>query len=154
MKKLPALSLLLFIASCASLPSPEEMKTETENYVLPAKADKNNALVYVVRPSQIGTLIRFNVFLDDKEDASEMGYTRGSNFIYFSAKPGEHKILSKAENWAEISIKAKVGEIVFIKQNPTFGFIMARNNIEIIDELEGKYHIKNSSLGTILKEKK
>jgi hypothetical protein len=32
--------------------------------------------------------------------------------------------------------------------------VMARNNIGIIQDLEGKYYVKNSSLGTIIKERK
>lgn len=146
--------LLTSLTGCATLPSPEKMAMELSGYNLPKQSEAESALIYVVRPSSVGTLIRFNVFLDDKEDNSEMGYTRGSQYIYFFVKLGKHTVLSKAENWAEISIDVKAGEIVFLKQNPSMGIIMARNSLELLQEVEGKYHIKNTSPGTIIKERK
>ena len=110
--------------------------------------------MYVVRPSGTGKLIRFNVFVDDQEAASEMGFTRGSQYIYFNVRPGEHKIYSKAENWAEAQISAKAGEIIFIQQEPSMGVIMARNSISRIEDLQGKYHVKKLEPGTIIKTDK
>ena len=40
----------------------------------------------------IGALIRFNVFVDNQEDASEVGCTRGNQYIYFQVPPGDRKI--------------------------------------------------------------
>ncbi|MDP3013238.1 MAG: DUF2846 domain-containing protein [Candidatus Subteraquimicrobiales bacterium] len=145
---------LSLLAGCATLPSPEKMALEVSGYNLPKQNEAESALIYVVRPSSLGALIRFNVFLDDKEDNSEMGYNRGSQYIYFLVNPGKHTILSKAENWAEISVDVKAGETVFLKQNPSIGIIMARNSLELIQEVEGKYHVKNTSLGTVIKERK
>lgn len=152
--KLTAVLFVLLLSSCASLPSPEEMKKATENYSLPKSANNEKALIYIVRPSGLGALVRFNVYLDDKEAASEMGYNRGGQYIHFYTTPGPHKILSLAENWAEVNINPKAGEILFIKQNPEMGIIMARNNIQSIEELEGKYHVKSLTLGTVIKEEK
>jgi len=139
---------------CATLPSTGVMKAETENYQLPQLPPEGKAIVYVVRPSQLGTIIRFNVFLDDQEDKSEMGYTRGAQYIYFTVVPGEHKVLSKAENWAELAFTGKAGDVLFIQQDPVMGIIMARNNIMRIDDLIGKYLVKTLSIGTIIKTEK
>jgi hypothetical protein len=146
--------LLLSVLGCARLPSPAEMAEQTKDFKLPAATEAGQAMVYVVRPSMVGTLIRFNVFADDQEAASEMGYTRGSQYIYFTVAPGKHMIYSKAENWAEIAIDAKADDIIFIKQDPQIGFIMARNSLSPLDAVEGKYHVMNTSLGTIIKSKK
>lgn len=142
------------LSGCASLPSPEVMKAETAAYQLPKLPDPGKAIVYVVRPSSLGGLIRFNVFVDNQEPLSEMGYTRSSQYIYFSVPPGEHKIYSKAENWAETLITAKANDIIFIQQEPAVGIVMARNNIFKLDDYEGKYHVKTLSVGTILKTEK
>jgi Protein of unknown function (DUF2846) len=139
---------------CASLPSPEVMKAETATYKLPKLPEPGKAIVYVVRPSPLGTLIRFNVFVDDQEAASEVGYTRASQYVYFNLTPGDHKILSKAENWAETTVSAKAGDIIFLQQEVTMGFVMARNNIFKLEDYHGKYHVKNLSLGTIIKAEK
>lgn len=142
------------LTGCASLPSPEAMKAETAAYQLPKLPEQDKAIVYVVRPSSIGGLVRFNVFVDNQEPSSEMGYTRSSQYIYFSLPPGEHKIYSKAENWAETLVSAKAGDIIFIEQAPAMGIIMARNSIFKLDDYQGKYHVKTLTLGTIIKTEK
>lgn len=120
---------------CASLPSPEVMKAETAHYLLPKLPDEGKAIVYVVRPASMGALVRFNVFVDNQEDPSEVGFTRGSQYIYFQLPPGNHKIYSKAENWAETEISVNPGDVAFIQQDPAMGLIMARNSIFKIEEL-------------------
>ena len=147
-----AISVSIF-TGCASLPSPEAMKAETADYQLPKLPEPDNAIVYVVRPSGVGTLVRFNVFVDNQEDATEVGYTRGSQYIYFQIPPGERKIYSKAENWAEMAFTAKAGDIVFVQQEPAMGFVMARNNVFKLEDYQGKYHVKNLSLGTLKSDK-
>lgn len=147
--------LLVFsFSNCASLPSPEKMKAEVEGFELPKLPEKGKAIVYIVRPSSVGTLVRFNVYVDDKEPESEMGYTRGSQYIYFNLTPGDHQILSKAENWAELNVSAKAGDIIFIQQDAQMGIIMARNSISKMQDYEGKYQVKNLSLGTIIRSEK
>ena len=146
-----ALAGVVALTGCASLPSPEVMKAETASYRLPRLPDTGKAIVYIVRPSGLGGLIRFNVFVNNQEEASEMGYTRASQYIYFMVPPGEHKILSKAENWAETHISAKANDIIFIQQEPSMGLLMARNEIFKLQEFEGKYHVKTLTVGTILK---
>ena len=152
LKILPVVILLTALSSCVSLPSQQKMQSEVANYSLPKQNQGKDTLVYVVRPSNIGALIKFNVFVDNKEKPSEVGYTKGNEYIYFSVKPGSHTIFSKAENWAEIAIDGKPSETIFIKQNASMGFVMARNSVEKIDETEAKYHIRKAKVGLILKE--
>lgn len=149
-----AASAVMLMAGCASPPSTDAMKAAVADFQLPKLPDADSAMVYVVRPSGFGGLIRFNVFLDDQEANSEMGYTRSSQYIYFTVKPGDHKILSKAENWADVAISAKAGDVIFIQQEPAFGVVMARNNLFKLEDVPGKYHVKTLSLGTILKTSK
>ena len=148
------LIIAISITGCATLPSPEKMRAEVASYTLPQLPKEGQAIVYVVRPSTLGGLIRFNVFVDDKEPESEMGYTRSSQYIYFNLKPGEHQIMSKAENWAETNVNVKAGDIIFIQQEPTMGIIMARNSLFKLQDYEGKYHVKTLSAGTIKKTDK
>jgi hypothetical protein len=149
-----AVAALAALTGCASLPSPEAMRTEVANYTLPKLPEPGKAIVYMVRPSGLGGLVRFNVFLDDQEAPSEMGHTRSSEYIWFNLTPGTHKIYSKAENWAETVVDAKAGDIIFIEQEPGMGFIMARNSLNKIDEVAGKYHVKTLKPGTMHKADK
>ena len=144
------------ITGCASLaflapPTPDEMKRAAEGYVLPQMPEEGKSIVYVVRPGSVGALVRFKIFIDDREDESQMGLTRGSQYIYFNLEPGGHKILSKAENWSEVFVDASPGEVIFIRQDAQMGVFIARNSIYLIPEYEGKYHVKMSKLGTIIK---
>jgi hypothetical protein len=148
--KSAAVIVVLFVTGCSSLPSPEKMRAEVQNYELPQLPKDGQAIVYVVRPSGLGGFIRFNVFVDNKEPESEVGYTRSSQYIYFNLQPGDHQILSKAENWAETNITAKAGDIIFIQQEPSMGIIMARNSIFKLQDYEGKYHVKTLNVGTII----
>ena len=142
------------LTGCASLPSPEVMKAEAASFTLPKQPEPGKAIVYVVRPSSVGGLVRFNVFVDDQEAASEMGFTRSSQYIYFNLQPGEHKIYSKAENWAEENVSVKAGDIVYIQQDVSMGIIMARNSVARIDQDQGKYQVKVLKVGTILQSDK
>ena len=128
------------------------MKAAIATYQLPKLPETGKAIVYVVRPaSTMGAVIRFNVFIDNQEPESEMGYTRGGQYIYFNLVPGDHQILSKAENWAEVNVSAKAGDIIFIQQEPSIGIIMARNSVFTLQDYEGKYYVKDLELGTIIK---
>lgn len=142
------------LPGCASLPSPEVMKAETASFKLPKLPDNGKAIVYVVRPSSVGGLVRFNVFVDDQEAASEMGFTRGSQYIYFTVAPGAHKIYSKAENWADVAVTANAGDVIFIQQDASMGIVMARNSLLKLEELPGKYRVKSLTMGTVLRESK
>ena len=101
---------------CATLPSSEQMKAETAGFQLPKQPSSGKALVYFVRPSGIGALVRFNVFVDSQSDEAEVGYTRGGPYIYFGIDPGTRKISSKAENWAEWTIKVNAGDVIYLQQ--------------------------------------
>lgn len=168
--KFPKLALILGLATafsgCAFLKeatayhpadprsADEIMKAETAAFQLPKLPAPEKAMVYVVRPSGVGGLVRFNVFLDDHEAESEMGYNRGSQHIYFEVLPGSHTIYSKAENWAETPIWPKAGDVIFIEQQVGFGLIMARNSISVVDEVVGKSEVMNSRLGTVIRAEK
>jgi len=115
------------------------MKAEAATYQLPKLPEAGKAIVYAVRPDGDDGYIRFNIFVDNQEASSEMGYTRGIQYIYFNLLPGEHNIYSKAKNWAEVAVSAKAGDIIFLQQETTWGFIIARNNLFKIEDYQGKY---------------
>jgi hypothetical protein len=145
-------SVALVFTGCATTPKSElEMKADLAEFELPKLPENGRALVYIVRPTSLGILVDFNVYLDTKEPESKMGCTHGLQYIYFNLEPGEHLILSKAENWAEIVVSAAPGDILFIQQEVNMGFFVARNSLSILSDYEGKYHVKNCTLGKITK---
>lgn len=152
-KTVAVLSVAL-LYGCSSTPSMEAMQADLEQYKLPKAAVADKGLVYVVRPSNAATLVRFNVFLDDQEAESEMGYNRGNQYIYFYVSPRSHVISSKAENWADMPVTVKAGEVIYLKQEVDVGFVMARNNLKVLNDVEGRYRIKDADIGTVIKETK
>jgi hypothetical protein len=145
----------LLLGGCTTpLPPQSQMQRDLENHQLPHKPSATNSVVYVVRPSSLGTAVRFNVFLDDQDPASEMGYNRGGQYIYFSTTPGPHKIFSVAENTPELAFDTKPGEVIYIQQKVYPGVIMARNDLSILPATEGQWRVKTLSLGTIIKTQK
>lgn len=145
---------MTMLFGCASAPSVEKMQADVANYSLPKAGVADKGLVYVVRPGNAGMMVRFNVFLDDKEANSEMGYNRGNQYIYFYVSPGQHVISSKAENWADMTITVKAGEVIYLKQEVEVGVMMARNGLKVLSDLEGRYLVKDASLGTVIKDTK
>ena len=143
---------IALLYGCALAPSMENMQAEVAQYSLPKPAVSDKGLVYVVRPSNVGMMVRFNVFLDDKEADSEMGYNRGNQYIYFYVSPGQHVISSKAENWADMPVVVKAGEVIYLKQEVEVGVMMARNSLKVLSDVEGRYLVKDAALGTVAKE--
>lgn len=152
--KTAAVLCVALLYGCASAPSTDKMQAEVAQFTLPKAAVADKGLVYVVRPSNAGMMVRFNVFLDNKEADSEMGYNRGNQYIYFYVTPGTHVISSKAENWADMTVNVKAGQVVYLKQEVEMGVVMARNSLKVLSDLEGRYLVKDASLGTLAKESK
>lgn len=124
------------------------MKDQVVNYQLPKLPEKGKAILYIVRPSPFDEDHPYNLFLNSQEPHAEMGCTMPKQYIYFDLTPGEHKIFSKAENWAEINVVAKEGDILFIQQEPTMGLTRTKNKLLTLQDYEGKYYVKNLSRGT------
>ncbi|QOY54909.1 DUF2846 domain-containing protein [Candidatus Sulfurimonas marisnigri] len=154
LKAVLLIGLVLVFTGCGkkALPPVDVMEKEVAGFTLPKLPEEGKALVYVVRPEFLGMAIKFNVYIDDKMDSSEMGYTKGQEYIYFNVTPGKHKILSLAENWDAIDIDLKAGDIVFLEQEPKMGVLYARNKLYgDIGILGGKYRVKTLSIGNIKK---
>ena len=151
--KFLTLSLLLLFTACVT-PKPENMKRDVAHYTLPKLPKNGGAILYVVRPATLGAMIKFNIFIDNKEADSEVGYTKGKEYLYIYLSAGQHQILSKAKNWALLNIDVKEGDILFLEQKPSSGFPLPSNELIRLLDYEGKYHVKHLKLGTFIKEAK
>lgn len=153
MKSRWSIILLLFLLPsilCSCAATREQMLKDTQDFLLPQPVKDNYALIYVVRPIGLGGLVRFNIFVNDptKEDM-EAGYTRGGKYIYFYLAPGDYTLYSVAENTAEGKISAEANKNYYLEQIPSMGFLFARNQLKLLDEVEGKYSLKKCELGEI-----
>lgn len=142
-----ALSLVLL--GCATAPTVSEMRTDIQGFQLPMEPAADNSVVYIVRPSNVGFLIGFRVYVDQKETPYYVGETHGGQYIYFKVTPGSHVIISQAENTAEYPITAEAGKVYFLQQVPSMGIIIARNDLFIAQDIEGKYWVKHLKVGSL-----
>jgi hypothetical protein len=142
---------LCLLTGCAGV-TRQDMLRETEDFDLPGAREPGKASVYIVRPSAVGALIRFNVFVGKLDvDTLEAGFTRGNQYLHFNVGPGHKTLYSVAENTASMSLGFHPDSTYFIRQDAQMGFVMARNALVLVDSVEGKYYVKKTSLGTIMR---
>lgn len=151
-KKILLPLLALFIASCNSPVNYDKMTSNIEGYTLPYLPKEGEAMLYVVRPSPIALPIKWNIFIDGKEPANEIGYTKGEQYIYTTLTPGTHTVYSYTEVFDKIEITAQAGEIIFVHQIPKMGILLYRSELKQIDYTAGAYYVKNNHPGTIYKK--
>ena len=140
--------------SSSGLPRQDEMTAVAAASQLPALPENGKAMVYIVRPSINCETFSFSVFTDHQQPEWQMGSTKGQQYIYFDLTPGEHKVFSRVDNWdtwAETTVAAKAGDILFLQQEPDMGFITLTNTLVPLPEYEGKYRVKTLTMGTITK---
>ncbi len=117
----------------------------------PAKPEKSQALIYVIRSFSSVKHMGLKVYLDDKKDSSEMGRILASQYIYFYVTPGKHQIYAKGENWAEVTIEAKDGDTIFVRLAARPGSFFHWNRLKVIDSQEGVWLLRDSKQGEMLK---
>ncbi|MBU1214043.1 MAG: DUF2846 domain-containing protein, partial [Gammaproteobacteria bacterium] len=150
MKPLYSLAFVLavLLAGCASsLPPPDVMRAETANYQLPRSPAEGKALVYVVFDEDDYDMAWFDVFLDGQQTVARVGRNHGGQYFFFEMTPGEHTLYSKGEKWAELSVSAGAGEVIFVRQELEFGMLAAKVNLSRLDEVVGKYHVSKLKPG-------
>jgi hypothetical protein len=96
------------------------------------KASPDKALVYILRPAGMGTAIKMWAFVDDRF----MGVTKGKNYTYALAAPGERLFWAKAENVSALKLTVEAGKTYFLKQKVNMGGFKARVKLLVVDESE------------------
>ena len=93
------------------------------------------ALVYLVRPSKIGTLLTFTTTCDDKM----VGRTKGNRFVYAVMDPGNHTLATTGgEKDAQLNLTTEANKIYYVEIIPKMGFVMARIKMEQLTDDEGR----------------
>jgi Protein of unknown function (DUF2846) len=98
------------------------------------KPSAEEALIYVMRPSNLGFALGFSIACDN----TMLGTTKGKRFVQGLVKPGAHKITaSGGEKDAEIEISVEAGKTYYIEQKIKMGLVLARTKLELLTEEEG-----------------
>ena len=150
-----ALFVVTLLSGCAmssAPPSADAMRADVAGYQLPRLPAAGKAIVYVVFVEDWYGSIGFDVFLDGQTSLYAVGRNRGGQYFHFELEPGEHRLFSKGERWAELPLSVKAGDVVFIRQELEMGTMEARVRLLSLDELEGKYYVSKLKLGQAFAE--
>jgi hypothetical protein len=125
------------------------MRANVASYRVPRVPVDGKAIVYAVLPESPYGEKRYDVYLDGRDPQAKMGSSAGGQYVCFDLMPGPHKILAKAENWAEIDISARAGDTLFIRLGPPAGLLNATIRLALVPDYEGKFHMQRSAPGTV-----
>ena len=136
----------LAIAGCSAvgqMPPEMDMKAKEMGPL------EGKALVYILRPATFGTAIKMEVTCD----GINIGSTGGGRYIYSILEPGSHVFISKAENKSELPIILEAGKVYYLEQKVKMWILKARNNLERLDDQEGRDKLLKCKLSNDIKEK-
>jgi uncharacterized protein DUF2846 len=108
-------------------------RTDKDTQPLPAQPP-DKALIYVLRPTHYGGAIQTKLAVDKKW----VGVNRENNYFYITLDPGPHYFCSQAENRSLLSLVVEAGKTYYLQQKITMGMMKARNDLEVLNEEEGK----------------
>jgi hypothetical protein len=124
----------LLFAGCASthqyVPMPDQTKTVE---------DPSKGRIYVVRPASLGYAVSMNV----SEDGKPIGATGSHGFICWERPPGDSIVSSASEGVSQVPLTVDAGHVYYVFQHLRMGLLIARNELELVDEEKGRKALKN-----------
>lgn len=102
----------------------------------------DRANVYVYRNERMGYAVSMSVLLD----GAWLGDTAAMTYLHVPVAPGEHRVISKTENTAEVSFTAEAGKNYFVWQEVKMGVAAARSALHLVSEEEGRAAVAQCSL--------
>ena len=134
-----ALSVLVLASGCASVQmASSEQDTAAKSFAV--KPDKAN--IYVYRNETMGAALKMPVALDGKL----MGDTASKTYLLLEVNPGSHTVVSKTENDSSVTLNTVAGRNYFLWQEVKMGLLMARSNLQEVDEATGKAGVAECKL--------
>lgn len=125
------LAAALLLTGCASVPM-ASVEQDKQAKTFTVKSDEAN--IYLFRNESMGGAVKMDVVLDGKP----VGQTIAKSYMKFEVKPGQHTLISKAENDDVLNINAEAGKNYFVWQEVKMGILYARNLMHLSDEQTGK----------------
>jgi hypothetical protein len=104
------------------------------------KPDKAN--LYIYRNESMGAAVKMGVTLDGRT----LGDTAAKTYFKVEVTPGEHTLISKAENDSVLSVKAEPGKNYFVWQEVKMGILYARSSLQLVDDSTGKTGVQECKL--------
>ena len=127
------------LSGCASVPmaSPELDNQAKQFTTVPDKAK-----IYIYRDENMGAAVKMPVLLN----GMSVGDTVAKSYILREVEPGEHTIVSKTENDAELKLTAAAGKNYYVWQEVKMGAFSARSKLHLVDDAKGQESVKECKL--------
>lgn len=139
-KNLVLIVLAFGIAGCASVPMESaENDAKAKQFQV---SDEGKAGVYIYRNETFGAAMKLSVALDGKH----LGQTASKTYFYKEVEPGEHSVMSSAENTDELTFEAIAGKLYYVWQEIKMGVMAARSKLHLVDEEQGQKGVNESKL--------
>ena len=125
------------------------MPLEMDMRVREMRPPEGKALVYIIRPSIAGGMVKMGV----TANGEYIGATGGGRYIYAILEPGNYTFVSKAENESVFQIAIETEKTYYLEQKIKMGIMMARNELVRLDDAEGHEKLSKCSLSKDVKER-
>ncbi len=123
---------LLAATGCASVPMmPEADDLAGKTFAAPPP---DRAHLYVYRNESFGGGVKLGVLLD----GYMAGETAAKTYALLPLAPGNHVVVSVAENREELPLQAVAGKTYFVWQEVKMGLLQARSKLTLVDEATGR----------------
>jgi hypothetical protein len=137
-----AAALLATLFLCAGCASVRMASTEQDADAKSFRTDSKNATIYVYRHETKGAASTLPVIMDGRK----IGDTAARTFIRLEVAPGEHTLVSRAENDAVLSVRADAGKHYFVWQQIHAGMSAPRSMLSLVDEATGMKAVQECAL--------
>jgi uncharacterized protein DUF2846 len=94
----------------------------------------NEAVVYFVRPANMGMAINFWSFVDQRP----VGMTKGNQHLATTVPAGEHVVWSRSGNVSALKMTFTAGQTYYLEQKVKMGGVRARVSLEVLDAEAGR----------------
>ena len=142
MKKIVLSTLVLFLfTGCVSM----QVSTADDAADARAKAltaPKGKALVYILRPTNIGKPFAHEITLDGKKIGSTCGYY----YVYVFVSPGKHKFTASGDYSGDVELTVEGGKTYYIQQRVQPGVWKGGSALAVVNETEGKKFLAECKL--------
>ncbi|EHR40496.1 DUF2846 domain-containing protein [Alishewanella jeotgali] len=125
------LALVAMMTGCASVPM---ATADLDNQAKQFTTVPNKAKIYIYRNENMGAAVKMPLLLN----GMSVGDTVAKSYVLREVEPGEHTIVSKTENDAELTLIAEPGVNYFVWQEVKMGAFSARSKLHLVAEAEGK----------------
>jgi hypothetical protein len=102
----------------------------------------DGALIYLYRNESFGAAVHMDVRLD----GTAYGQTVAKSYMVWEVKPGNHSLVSQAENDAQLTLNILPGRRYFVWQEVKMGVMFARSQLHEVPEAQGQSGVNECEL--------